>query len=72
MFIMLCVDNINGDTVMDFKTIPSFNLPNLKPPKIEDVLIDKDEIKSILYLTIHSGSKTNSSIEEKHTIDTFA
>lgn len=42
----------------------------------EDIVIDKNEIKSILYLSINCKGITNNaekiSIMERHTIDTFA
>ena len=42
----------------------------------EDMVIDKNEIKSILYLSINCRGLTNNSekisIKENHTIDTFA
>jgi hypothetical protein len=59
---------------MSFDSIS--NTVNLHNPKAEDIVIDKNEIKSILYLSINcSGLTQNSekiSIKENHTIDTFA
>ncbi len=62
------------------------NISNLMTAKItnfsaEDMVIDKNEIKNILYLSINNDGLTGGltidntekiSIKENHTIDTFA
>jgi hypothetical protein len=44
-----------------------------KIPRPEETVIQKDEIKAILYLSINSAGLVNKeAFEESHTIDTFA
>jgi hypothetical protein len=61
---------------MSFDNISNLVTSNISNTKAEDIVIDKNEIKSILYLSINCSGLTEKtekiSIKENHTIDTFA
>ncbi len=62
---------------MSFDSISNFLTDNKTNFSAEEMLINKNEIKSILYLSINSCILTNDikekiSIKENHTIETFA